>query len=337
MHVRVLRGEFLESEHRLSAAVCDPRGEMWAHVGDPHYVTCLRSSAKPFQAIPLVATGAADRLGLSDAEIAIACGSHNAEPRHREAVRSILRKAGVDESALRCGAHAPYSAKDAAELVQKGEAPTAIYNNCSGKHAGFLAACAANGWPTETYLDRGHPLQKAIVAGLARATGLPPERIGLGTDGCSAPAFFMPLSSFARAFSLLARPDMAAPQDREALARIARAIEANPWYVAGTGRIDTDLMGAAEGRLLSKAGGEAVHAIADKETGRALVLKVEDGASRARDPGIVEALRQLGWVEPRALEVLGDYWRPTLRNWNGLTVGRIEPAFQLAFKGGPVR
>jgi L-asparaginase II len=333
VHVRVFRGEQLESEHRISAAVADTRGELWGAVGDPQFTTCLRSSAKPFQALPLVASGAADRLGLTDAEIAISCGSHNGEAGHVEAVRSILRKAGLHEGALQCGAHAPYAANAAASLAKAGEAPSAVHNNCSGKHAGMLAACVGNGWPTESYLKPDHPLQIAIHQSLARYAGLPPERIPRATDGCSAPCFFLPLAAFARAFAFLARPEEAAQSDRLPLARIGKAMASNGWFVAGTGRFDTDLMGVSDGRLVSKAGGEGIHAVADRESGRALVLKVEDGTGRARDPAVVESCRQLGWIDARALEVLGEAWRPTIRNWNGFVVGRIEPRLEIQGKG----
>lgn len=327
--VIVHRGDGIESVHRVSAAVADPSGHLHASLGDPHLVTCLRSAAKPFQALPLVATGAADRLGLSEKEIAIACSSHNAEPRHLEVVGSLLQKAGLGVSDLRCGAHLPYDAAGASALLAAREAPTALHNNCSGKHAGMLAACVGNGWPTDAYLDPKHPLQRAILSALARYSAIPEDRIATATDGCTAPCFYLPLSAYARAFAHLARPEKAAEADREPLRRIAAAMTGGAWFVGGTGRIDTDIMGAAEGRIVSKIGGEAIQAVAEVETGRALVLKVEDGASRAGDPAVVEACRQLGWLEPRALEVLGEHWRPTLTNWNGLAIGRIEPVFEL--------
>lgn len=327
------RGDHVESVHRVSAAVCDARGELWAQLGDPHLVTCLRSAAKPFQALPLLAGGGAERFGLDDDEVAILCASHNGEQRHLETAAAVLRKAGLDESALRCGAHPPYHAASAAALGAT--PPRPLHNNCSGKHAGFLAACVLNGWPTESYLDLHHPLQREVLRLVARYSGLPADKIGAAVDGCGAPAFFLPLSGFARAFAHLARPAKADPEHRAAFERIAEAMTRGAWFVGGTGRLDTDVMGAAEGRLVSKTGGEAIHALADRETGRALVVKVEDGNPRARDPAVVEAARQLGWLEPRALEVLGDAWRPTLTNWAGRAVGRVEPAFTLAQKGLP--
>lgn len=326
--VEFRRGGIVESVHRVHVAVVDGGGNLVAWAGDPDLVTYMRSAAKPFQALPLVTTGAADRFGLTERELALACASHAGEPRHVEVAESILAKAGLDASFLRCGTHAPRN-KVAKEALA-GARPTPRHHNCSGKHAGMLALQKHLGGDPATYLEPDSPAQRAVRAALAQAAGVPEAELGMATDGCSAPNFALPLRVAARAFANLALPSSSLPKETaEGLRRLALAMTRHPEMVGGVGSLDTDLMGAGEDRVVSKAGAEGVQAVADLGTGMGLFLKVEDGHVRAVGPATVEALRQLGWLEARAFEVLGEWWMPRLTNHVGLPVGDARPVLVL--------
>lgn len=323
--LRVERGDRLESAHRVHLVAADAAGTRLASHGEPRRGLYLRSVAKPFQALPLVASGAADALGLTDEEIATVAASHSGEDAHVEAVRGILEKAGLDETQLQCGAHDPFPEARG----HRDDGNGALRNNCSGKHAGFLALAEHLDASTGDYLDAQHPVQRQVRQIVARAAGLDLDEVGVGVDGCGAPVWYLPLEAGARLVARLADPgglaDLADP-----LERIADAMEAHPWHVAGTDRFDTDLVNSSN-RLVAKVGAEGIQAVANRNDGAGLLLKVDDGARRARAPAAMEALRQLGWVDVRAFETLGDYWRPPVRNHAGQVVGSIEPDFTLTY------
>jgi L-asparaginase II len=298
----------------------DVQGNLVQHVGDPDFVTFLRSAAKPFQALPLVESGAADAFGLTQEELALCCGSHGGEPRHVRVVEGIFAKAGVSADLLRCGTH-PLWSKAAKEGLAGGK-PTPKNHNCSGKHAGMMALQKHLGADPADYLDPKSPAQQAILAAVARTAGLDLSEVRTGTDGCSVPNFAVPLRAGARMFARLAAGE-------GKLARLRDVMMAHPENVGGSERFDTDLMGAADERLVTKAGAEGVQGVGDTATGMGLLLKVEDGASRAVAPATVEALRQLAWLEGRAFEVLGDWWRPAITNWSGRLVGETRPVLRL--------
>src|SRR4051794_19229576 len=282
------RGDLVESVHCGRYAVRGVRGEKIDALGDPEGYVCLRSSAKPFQALPLVFSGAAEAFGITDEEIAVACASHNAEPRHLAAVRSILRKAGLSEEDLHSGAHPPIHALSAARLARSGEEPRPIHGNCSGKHAGMLAVCAHAGWDPAGYRDPEGPLQKLVRRTIAKLCGLEPEAVRLAGDGCGVPVFALPLGNLALGFARLAADSEDFPEDlAEAVHRIRDAMRRYPFMVAGTGRFDTELMKATE--LIAKSGAEGVFAAASPE-GWGLALKISDGASRAVAPAVVTVL-----------------------------------------------
>ena len=341
----VYRGDDVESAHRVHVVVADGAGNVVRSAGDPQLPTFLRSGAKPFQALALVASGAADRAGLTEPELALVCGSHQGEPRHEAAALAILHRAGLDERALQCGVHQPRS---------PGAGVSPLCHNCSGKHAGMLLLQAHLGGAPESYLDPSSPAQRAIrerleeVAGVRRvaaaderlvdaATDRPSagggpslgHTVGWAIDGCSAPTPVVPLLVGARMFARLAMPSGVSKDTADALARCARAMARFPEMVSGEGGFDTDLMGASEDRLISKSGAEGFQGVGDLASGMGLALKIEDGAHRAVAPATVESFRQLSWLEGRAFEVLGDAWRPSVQNWRGLTVGRIEPRIDL--------
>lgn len=287
------REGLLESVHRGRYAVCDAGGSVLESGGDAGEPVWVRSSAKPFQALPLVFSGAADSLGLTGEELAVACGSHSGEERHVAAVRSILEKAGLPESALQSGTHPPLNSAAAEALVRAGQRPRPVHGNCSGKHAGMLALCVYRGWDTESYRSRDHPAQREILGAVSLACGVGEDEVFTGGDGCGAPAFALPLHSLATGFARLSFGD--APEPFGAAAeRVRRAMRGHPFMVAGTGRLDTRLMQGAE--LVCKSGAEGVFA-AGLPDGRGVAIKVSDGAGRAVEPAALSLLERLG-VEP---------------------------------------
>ena len=332
--VRVWRGEEIESLHLVAAAVVDGGGRTLYRHGGPERRAWLRSSAKPIQLLPLVEEGLVERFGFAMEELAVMAASHDAEPFHLEAVRSILDKAGLDESLLRCGAHEPGNAAAAEELRLRGEGPTAIHNNCSGKHAGMLIVCRALGWPLDSYLAPDHPLQLRIWRTVAELAGMAPEEIGRAIDGCGAVTFAMPVTAMARAWAALAVADARRETSREkAVGRIFDAMAAHPAHVRGTGRLDSDLLGHAGDRLIAKTGAEGLFCAALRgargDGPRALALKVLDGARRAQDPALMALLEELGEVDGSRDPALESHARPTIVNQTGTPVGRIDARLPL--------
>ncbi len=325
--VEVTRGGRVESEHRGAIAVVDADGELVAHAGDVNLVSYLRSSAKPFQLLPLVESGGADRFRFTDVELAVIAGSHSGEPRHVAAVQSILSKIGLSEEALQCGAHAPFNVDSARALRAAGREPTALHNNCSGKHSGMLAQAVDRGLSTHDYLDPQHPVQMTIRRRLAELADLAPAEIGVGVDGCSVPCFALPLRAAALAFARLA-------EGREdGLSRVARVMMTYPEMVAGEGRLDTDLMRAVPGRVVSKGGAEGYHGmgvIQPDGTVLGIAIKIGDGdGRRGGHPVVIETLRQLGMLEAEALIALHNYHTWPITNHRGLQVGEVRANFKL--------
>ena len=327
--VRVDRGQEQESLHRGAVAVVDRDGRVRYAAGDPALPLYLRSAAKPLQAIPLVEFGGADALGLTDAELAVVCGSHAGEPVHVDAVRSILAKAGLDERALQCGAHLPYSASDAAVLIREGRAPGAIHNNCSGKHAGMLAACRTRGWPVDSYRDPAHPLQREIAGIVAEFCGVPADEIPRGTDGCGVPTFQGTAADLGCAFARLADPSGLPGRRAEAVGRLTRSMVAHSVMVSGTGRLVTVLMTGLGDRLFCKGGAEGGFGLGLPGRGWGLAVKIEDGNARGMGAVVLDALRQLGVVSPSELDALAAEHRPVLRNHEGRAVGEMRAVFTL--------
>ena len=300
-------------------------------------LTYLRSSAKPHQAVPLVASGAADRFGFNEREIALACASHSGEPIHTETVSAMLRKIGLEASALRCGLHEPFSPEAARHLRERGERPNVLQNNCSGKHTGMLALAIHLGAPVETYDRPDHPVQLMIGRTIARFSDLPLEDLAVAVDGCGVPVFGLTVRAMALMYARLVAP----PHDwdertREACRRIVSAMIAHPEMVGGTTeRLDTEMMRAAQGRLISKVGAEGVYTVGvlpSKEWphGLGLALKIEDGEDRrARPTVVIESLRQLGVLSGAALDAVAPYASFPVRNHRGETVGVVRPSFEL--------
>ena len=319
LEVRFIRGRVVESRHRVHAVVAEASEGIVGGWGDEAWVTVLRSVAKPFQALPLVADGAARRFGISEEEIALCCGSHNSEEVHMEAARSILAKAGVPEELLVCGVHAPLLAARRDELSAAGTPWTPLMSNCSGKHAGMLALAAFHGWPLRGYDRTDHPLQRRIGREVAKWAGVTPAEMAWETDGCGVPTFALPLSALAMAVVRLA----VAAREEGPPRRIVRAMTRHPFLVAGTGRLCTRLMEEEGGRVFAKVGTEGVYVAGDLERGLGVALKVEDGAWRAAPPALIDVLDRSGILSAGARRALGDFAEPVLRNTRGDEVGRV--------------
>ena len=313
----VRRGAIVESVHRGRFVFCGPSGEILDAAGDPDAYVYARSSAKPFQALPLLLSGAVDAFGLSDGELAVACASHNAEAPHLAAVRSLLRKAGLSEDDLQSGAHPPMYAPEAAKLTLAGEEPRPIHGNCSGKHAGMLAVCAHEGLDTGGYRRPDHPLQLRILKLVTEVCGLREDEVLVAGDDCGVPAFALPLKNLATGIARIATGERLSDEVAAAAARIRRAMRSNPFVVAGTGRLDTEVMEATD--LVCKSGAEGVFAAGSRD-GWGLAIKVSDGGGRAVRPAAVAAFGR------RGVEVAGDGRRAT-HGLHGEVVGEIWPLF----------
>jgi L-asparaginase II len=328
--VQITRGDQLEVVYRGAIAVVNSRGELVASAGDPCLTTFLRSSAKPFQLLPLVESGAADRLGFSERELAVMTASHNGEAFHVEAVTGILHRLGLDLHALQCGTHAPSYPPAARALEEAGQPPNALHNNCSGKHSGMLAQCLDRRLPIASYLDPQHPIQLTIKHTLAELAGIEPDSIALATDGCSVPTFAIPLAAFALALARLADPARLSEPRRSALARIAGAMMSHPEMVGGTQRLDTDVMRACRGRVVVKGGAEGYYGMGLLPQGLGVAFKIEDGdAGRGRNAVAFEILRQFGLLDDEAQSALARYAVGPIKNHRGLVVGQGETCFQL--------
>jgi L-asparaginase II len=322
--VEITRGPIVESAHAISACAIDRSGKVILQVGDVRTPVYLRSSAKPFIAAAAVRNGVIERFGLQAPEIAVMAASHSGEPFHVEAVRSILRKIGLSESALQCGPHAPYNAAAASALAQSGEPFTAVHNNCSGKHAGILALCIVLGSDPATYMEAGNPAEREILALCARVTDSDPANFPLGIDGCGIPVFATPPQNGALAFMRLATLQGLDDSDARALERVRSAMLEYPLYVAGTGEFDSVLMRVLEGAGVSKSGAEGVHGDALIAAGTGLILKVHDGARRAVAPAVVAILEKLGVLDGAARAKLQPFAAPHVVNRAGRVVGEVR-------------
>jgi L-asparaginase II len=328
LRVEATRGELVESVHRVSVAVVDQGGRLVAASGDPSRVAYWRSSAKPFQAIPLIDDGAADAFGFGPDELALACASHSSEPMHRAVAAEMLRRIGAPESALACGPHPPISAAVAEQALRDGVTLTPLWSNCSGKHAGMLALARHHGWPWPGYQLEGHPLQDRLRAEVARWTGVRAGAIPTAVDGCTTVTFGLPLTAMAQAWARLGGSDEAAPS------RIRQAMTARPDLVAGTGRLCTELMTALPGRVLAKIGAAGIYCAAVPPLGLGVALKVADGDSEVSGVALLAVLALVtNRVAPGAFDwsvVSGHAARPIL-NTRGDRVGSLRSAGLVRF------
>ena len=324
--VEITRGDLVESVHRVAACAVDAKGVILDAAGDVDSPVYLRSAAKPFIAAAVIAAGADTAFGLDGREVAVMAASHAGEPMHVEAVRSILNKIGMSVADLKCGVHWPYDEAAAEALRRAGAAPTALHNNCSGKHAGILALCKLIGADTVSYLDVANPAQRQILALCGRVSNDDPATWPLGIDGCGIPVYATSLRNAARSFARLATLDDVSDSDARALRVVRDAMVAHPVYVAGTGQFDTELMTVGAGSILSKGGAEGVHGVAAVAEGFGFVSKVLDGASRARAPSSIAMLRRAGALDDVQVQTLDRFAHPKVYNRAGHAVGEIRAA-----------
>ncbi len=321
--VESTRGDTVESVHAVSLAVTDVQGRLVADAGNPSLVTFWRSAAKPFQAMPMVKDGAADRFGLGDDELALTCASHSSERMHLEVIERFLARIGVPEAALACGPHPPLDAAVAEMVVRTGLMLTPRWSNCSGNHAGMLALALHHGWPVEGYARRGHPAQDRIETELAEWTGVARTDMVYAVDGCTAVCYGLPLTGMATAYARFGASREPAPT------RLRQAMMQHPMLVAGSGRFCTQLMSALPGEIVAKVGAEGVYSVALPKHGIGLALKVEDGDARSAPValyGVLHALLPRLGIDVTCLEQLALRGAVPTYNTRGEITGVLKSA-----------
>ena len=325
-----MRGNEVESSHRVHGVVVGLEdGEV--KCGEPDLLAYWRSAAKPFQALPVVQEGAAERFDFDAADLALCCASHAGTGDHVSRVRDLLERIGLSPAALACGPHRPYDDAAARALERSGEDFAPIHNNCSGKHAGMLARAVHAGDPVEGYLDYDHPVQARFRESLSRWLDVAPDRLGWATDGCGVPTPYLSLRQMARAYGRLIR---AAVEGDESASAVAGAMMRYPELVSGEGRLTTRFLDAGEGELLAKEGAEGVLCLAGPESGWGMALKVLDGSKRAMGPAAAELLHRLDLLGPAALKRLDDERTRQVQNTREETVGRLQP--EMSVRSGHV-
>ena len=322
------RGDAVENVHHGSVAVVDRDGRLLHSAGDPQALVFTRSTLKPFQALPFVRDGGPTAFGLGERELATLCASHSGEPFHVEAVDAILARSGNAPSRLRCGCHVPYVFETTGRPVPPDARFDARHHNCSGKHAGFLAWCTLHGASHDDYLEPSHPLQRRIRDELGRLLGLDPQRMAVGTDGCSAPNLALPLAGLARLWAMLAAGGSGEAATDAALGTLRAAMLAHPEQVSGTGRSDLAFAREGRGDWVAKVGADGVQVIGVRSRGLGIAVKIAGGHSDARFVAAVEVLRALGLAAPDA-PGLARWARMPIVNAAGRVTGELAPAFEL--------
>ena len=338
--VEALRGGIVESSHRGAYAVIDADGRLHSAAGDIERPIFARSAVKVLQALPLVESGAADRFGLSNEQLALACASHNGEPQHVAATTTMLAQAGVEASALECGAHWPYRDVAQREMASRGERPSALHNNCSGKHAGFVClgclmaddqAAGDRRAFLSGYVKPDHPVMREVTAALQATTGFALEHTAVGTDGCSIPTYAIPLRHLAHAFARIGTGNGLRPGHAAAAQRLRAAVAAAPFMVAGSDCFDTRVMQRLGARVFCKVGAEGVYCAAFPEAGLGVAIKVDDGNNaRACEVVMAALIERLLPLEGGDIDFVHHLADLALINWNGIEVGRLQAA-------GPLR
>lgn len=326
--IELTRGGTPECLHLGAVAVVNTRGQVVAQAGDPHWLTFSRSTLKALQALPFMQADGPRQFGFSQRELALLCASHNGEDQHVAVAQGMLDKAGLTYKALRCGCHVP----GRFTLLDTAPPPDLVFderhNNCSGKHAGFLAYCVQHGLTLEDYTDPMHPLQQAIRADVGRAVGMDADDLKMGIDGCSAPNYALPLSRLAYGYARLAS-GLNDGEFGESFATLSAAMTAHPDLVSGTGRNDLAFMQAGRGDWVSKVGADGVQVLGSRARGEAFAIKIIDGNKPALFAASVEVLEQLGWLDDIQRAALAPWRAQALVNARGLRVGERKPIFKL--------
>jgi L-asparaginase II len=344
--LEVTRGDVVESLHYGAVAVVSPDGKLFARYGDPDSLTYLRSSAKPFQALPLIESSALGRFGLSTQQLAVICASHSGTDEHVGVVASIHAQVGLSETDLQCGTHPPDDPATRRRMQENRQAPTPIRHMCSGKHSGMLTLSRQLGAPLGDYLDPQHPVQRKILEALAEMAGVAEDQIALGTDGCSAPTFALPLRAAARAFARLADPQGQGAARRGACEQVFSAMVSYPAMVHGVGEFDTRVMEVGAGQILCKRGAEGYCGMSLRRgaLGRGspavgVAIKIADGdlgrrsdvppGNRAATRVVLKTLQDLGALNASQLEALAEFGPQPVTNKRQLAVGWMRPCFSL--------
>lgn len=335
--IEVLRGDSVESVHCGAFAVTDAQGTVVASLGDIQRPIFPRSAVKVLQALPLITSGAADRLQLTDAELALACASHNGEPEHVATALGILKKAGLDASALECGTQWPARESVLRGLFTRNEQATPLHNNCSGKHAGFVClacqmALQQGHDPVDVvrgYVQPDHPVMREVSAALAAATDTDLSRAPVGTDGCSIPTYAIALRQLALAFARVASGQGLSPQRAQAARRLRQAVARAPFMVGGSGRFDTQVIQRLGERVFCKVGAEGVYCASFPESGYGVALKIDDGNARGAEVTMAALIEAFVPLDDADRQVLAPLSQPVLKNWNGISVGRLRPSTTL--------
>ena len=322
--VEFRRGDFPESVHQVDAVIVDRQAQVHWRTGEDAAPVYWRSGAKPFQLLPFLAAGGAERFGLVGAEIAVMVSSHSGARFHVECVQGILQKLQLTSEQLDCGVARPLDEEISRQMFRAGESYANLHNDCSGKHAGMMGLALLRGYTLAGYKEATHPLQAEMRLAVARAAGLQPEVLGEGVDGCGVPTFYLPLRSMALAYANLARPEPAYWGDwSESAKAVLSAMTGHPEYVGGEGRYETSLMRLTGGRLVAKLGAEATFCIGNCDSGQGFACKVRDGALRVLPHLCTEVLCKNGWLSDAEADKMRDSYPPLIRNDHGSAVGRI--------------
>lgn len=332
------RGNLVESSHDGIIAVASARGTLLRSIGDVRQVVYMRSSAKPFQALPILISGAADAFSITPPELAVMCSSHSGTDEHVAVLEGVQRRIGIAEDDLQTGRHWPYDRNTAMRIAAEGGRPTENRHNCSGKHTGMLAIVCHKGYPRGTYTERNHPVQRWSLREVAHMCGMHEDNVAIGIDGCSVPTFAVPMVRAAVGYARVMDPDWGDAQHREALDRIRRAMTSYPNLVAGPGRFDTALMQATKGRILAKGGAEGYQAIGvpagnlgKQQPALGITIKIKDGdlGKRATAATALEVLTQLGVLSEEEQRDLEPFAPRLLTNHAGIGIGKVQACFQL--------
>jgi L-asparaginase II len=322
--VEVTRGPAVESRHRGQIVVANAQGKLIHQIGDPEVWVCLRSLAKPFQALAVITSGAAAAFGFKGAELALFSGSLSGQEFQTFLITSILERLGLKAEALQCGVHPPLHKPTAQALAQAGQKPSPLQHTCAGKHTAMLALCVHHGWPLDDYLNPAHQVQQLILGHVARMVGVPPKQIKVAIDGCGAPVFYVPLKNIALGYARLAASQPGSPAGD-----LMAAILTHPRHIAGDGRLETMAMQALPEKIFAKSGSEGGYALSLVDGALGVALKIEDGGVRAMNPSVVAIIEQLGLLTPAAAEALARFREPAILNHRKEEVGRIRPVFSL--------
>ncbi len=325
--VHIIRSEQVESVHFGDAVVVDKDGNIVMQIGNPEQMTYLRSTAKPFQAIPILSTRAYDQFGFSEEELAIACASHYAEEGHIAVVKNMLKKTGFSEKDLLCGITPPLKLSRAFEILQKGKRFSQIHSDCSGKHAGMLAVCRTQGWSTKTYTEPNHPLQRMIKNIIADFSGIDEGDLVTGIDGCTVPTFYLSIRQLAVMYSRLVLPEITPEAYAGYAPKIVKAMIENPFMISGSTGFCTALIKAGQGGWIGKIGAEGVYAVGIRKNGIGIALKIANGNMDIIPPVILEIMKRLGVMSGNQLNALRNFIRPVIRDDRNRECGYIKMVF----------